>query len=192
VSVGATVKKRCDWAEDHPLMIAYHDQEWGRPVHDEHALFEAIILDGAQAGLSWLTVLKKRDAYRQAYDGFDPAVVARYTQSKTAKLLANPGIIRNKLKVASSITNAQAFLKVQDQFDSFDQYIWQFVGGKPRINSPKCMADIPVNTPESDAMSKDLKQRGFKFVGTTICYAFMQAKGLVNDHLVDCFCRDGQ
>ena len=181
---------RCSWASGHPLMIEYHDREWGVPLHDENLLFEAVVLDGAQAGLSWLTVLKKRQAYREAYDGFDPAVVAAYTPAKVAELLGNAGIIRNKLKVASSISNAKAFLEIQQEFGSFDTYIWQFVGGQPRVNTWRKVADLPASTTESDAMSKDLKRRGFKFVGSTICYAFMQAAGIVNDHVVGCFRRD--
>ena len=179
-------KIRCTWAGDE-LMIPYHDEEWGVPVHDDHRLFEFLILEGAQAGLSWRTVLNKRDNYRQALDGFDAARIARYDQRKVKELLANPGIIRNQLKIASTIGNAKAFLAVQKECGSFDRYIWQFVGGKPRVNSPKSMKDVPVSTAESDAMSKDLKRRGFKFVGTTICYAFMQAVGMVNDHAVTCY-----
>jgi DNA-3-methyladenine glycosylase I len=180
------MKKRCEWGDD-PVMHAYHDEEWGVPLHDDRLLFEAIVLDGAQAGLSWATILKKRDHYRKVYDGFDPKKVARYTARKQQALLADAGIVRNRLKVASSVTNAQAFLEVQQEFGSFDAYIWQFVGGKPITNKRKRMKDLPANTPESDAMSKDLKRRGFRFVGTTICYAFMQAVGMVNDHTVDCF-----
>lgn len=167
-------------------MIPYHDQEWGVPVHDDRTLFEFLILEGAQAGLSWETILKKRENYRQAFDGFDPAKVARYDAKKTKQLLGNEGIIRNRLKIAAAIQNANAFLDVQKEFGSFDAYIWKFVGGKPKkIQS----APIPASTPESDALSKDLKRRGFKFVGTTICYAFMQAVGLVNDHTPGCFRR---
>jgi DNA-3-methyladenine glycosylase I len=179
-------KVRCGWAGDE-LMIPYHDQEWGVPVHDDGRLFEFLILEGAQAGLSWRTVLNKRDNYRQALDGFDAARIARYDQRKVKQLLANPGIIRNRLKIASTIGNAKAFLDVQKEFGSFDRFIWQFVGGKQRVNSPKSMKDVPVSTAESDAMSKDLKRRGFNFVGSTICYAYMQAVGMVNDHIVDCF-----
>ncbi|RKZ17850.1 DNA-3-methyladenine glycosylase I, partial [bacterium] len=166
-------------------------QEWGAPVHDENLLFEFLILEGAQAGLSWSTILKKRDNYRVAYDGFDPAVVAGYDEAKRASLLADPGIVRNRLKVAASVTNAAAFLAVQDEFGSFDRYIWDFVDGAPTVNRFRQQADIPATTPVSDAMSRDLKRRGFKFVGSTICYAFMQAAGLVNDHQVGCF-RHGQ
>jgi DNA-3-methyladenine glycosylase I len=177
---------RCAWASG-DLSIRYHDEEWGVPVHDDRTLFEFLILEGAQAGLSWNTILNKRDNYRQAFDGFDPKLVARYDRRKVARLLRDPGIVRNKLKIASAVTNAQAFLRVQNELGSFDRYIWQFVGGKPRVNSPKSMKQVLARTPESDAMSKDLKKRGFRFVGSTICYAFMQAVGMVNDHVVDCF-----
>ena len=176
---------RCPWAEaEH--QHAYHDTEWGVPSHDDRHLFEMIILEGAQAGLSWSTILKKRENYRAAYDGFDATKIARYDARKVAQLLANPGIVRNKLKVAASIGNARAFLDVQKEFGSFDRYLWQFVGGRPIQNRWTSMSQVPVRTPESDAMSKDLKRRGFNFVGTTICYAFMQATGMVNDHLVSC------
>jgi len=157
------------------------------PVHDDRTLFEFLILEGAQAGLSWNTILNKRENYRKAFDGFDPKRVARYDRRKIERLLRDPGIVRNKLKIASTIANAQAFLRVQEESGSFDRYIWQFVGGKPRVNSPKSMKQVLARTPESDAMSKDLKKRGFNFVGSTICYAFMQAVGMVNDHVVDCF-----
>jgi DNA-3-methyladenine glycosylase I len=169
------------------LSTRYHDEEWGVPVHDDRKLFEFLLLEGAQAGLSWSTILNKRENYRKAFDGFDPERVARYDRSKIQKLLRDPGIVRNKLKVASAVGNAKAFLRVQKEFGSFDRYIWQFVGGQPRVNSRKSLKQLPASTPESDAMSKDLKKRGFKFVGTTICYAFMQAVGMVNDHVVDCF-----
>ena len=179
---------RCAWAATtDPLYIAYHDQEWGVPVHDDQRLFEFLILEGAQAGLSWRTILMKREAYRQAFDNFDPGRVAQYGQDKVAELLANPGIVRNRLKVAAAIQNARSFLEVQKEFGDFDMYIWGFVGGKPRQNGWMSLHDIPNHTSESDAMSKDLLKRGFKFVGSTICYAFMQAVGLVNDHTVDCF-----
>ena len=178
---------RCGWSLDHPLMIAYHDTEWGVPVHDDRKLFEFLVLDAAQAGLSWRTVLLKRENYRKAFDNFDAEKVARYTEKRLQKLLANPGIIRNRLKVRSAVTNARATLNVRDEFGTFDRYIWQFVGGKPRINRIASMKQIPVTSKESDAMSKDLRGRGFNFVGSTICYAFMQAAGLVNDHLVTCF-----
>ena len=169
------------------LSIRYHDEEWGVPVHDDRTLFEFLILEGAQAGLSWNTILNKRENYRKAFDKFDPASVARYDRRKIQQLLQNPGIVRNRLKIASTVENAKAFLRVQEEFGSFDRYIWQFVGGKPRINKWKSLRQIPARTKESDAMSKDLKRRGFNFVGSTICYAFMQAVGMVNDHNVDCF-----
>ena len=177
---------RCEWAGTDPLYVAYHDEEWGVPVHDDQTLFEFLILEGAQAGLAWITILRKREAYREAFDHFDPEVVARYDDAKQAELLANAGIVRNRLKVASAITNAQAFLAVQEEFGSFDSYFWRFVDGEPKVNSFASLKEIPASTPESDAMSKDLKKRGFKFVGSTICYAFMQATGMVNDHLVTC------
>jgi DNA-3-methyladenine glycosylase I len=177
---------RCPWPVD-DLYRTYHDTEWGVPLHDDRALFEFLILEGAQAGLSWHTVLKKRLNYRAAFDQFDPAKVARYTQPKINQLLANPGIIRNRLKIASAVRNARAFLAVQEEFGSFDRYIWRFVEGRPIINYPRSMKDVPARTRESDAMSKDLKQRGFNFIGSTICYAHMQATGMVNDHLVQCF-----
>ena len=179
-------KIRCGWASNE-LSIRYHDEEWGVPVHDDRTLFEFLILEGAQAGLSWNTILNKRENYRKAFDGFDPKRVSKYDRRKTQKLLADPGIVRNKLKIASTVGNAKAFLQVQKEFGSFDRYIWQFVEGKPRVNSPKSMKQVPARTPESDAMSKDLKARGFHFVGSTICYAFMQAVGMVNDHTVSCF-----
>lgn len=178
--------QRCKWATN-DLSIRYHDEEWGVPVHDDRLLFEFLVLGGAQAGLSWDTILKKRGNFRVAFDDFEPAVVARYGQGKIKQLLANPGIIRNRLKIASAIQNARAFLAIQEEFGSFDAYIWQQVGGKPRKNAWRTLAELPTRTPESDAMSKDLKRRGFKFVGSTICYAFMQAVGMVNDHTVDCF-----
>jgi DNA-3-methyladenine glycosylase I len=177
---------RCRWASN-PLSIQYHDREWGVPQHDDRRLFEFLILEGAQAGLSWDTILKKRENYRKAFDGFDPATVARYDRRKAQALLRDEGIVRNRLKVASAIANARAFLEVQKEFASFDRYIWQFVGGKPRINARRLGGKIPASTAESDAMSKDLKKRGFNFVGSTICYAFMQATGMVNDHAVECF-----
>jgi DNA-3-methyladenine glycosylase I len=179
--------KRCNWSVNDPLYIKYHDKEWGVPVHNERKLFEMIVLDGAQAGLSWLTILKKRENYRKAFDNFDPKKVAKYDKRKIAQLLKNDGIVRNKLKIESAVTNAKAFLKVKDEFGTFDKYIWKFVNGKTIINSWKTLKEIPAFTGESDAMSKDLKERGFKFVGSTICYAFMQAAGLVNDHTIDCF-----
>ena len=179
--------KRCEWCITGPLYVKYHDEEWGVPVHDDKKHFEMIILDGAQAGLSWLTVLRKRENYRKAFDNFDPEKVAKYDEKKIAELLENPGIIRNKLKVKSAVTNARAFIKVQEEFGSFDKYIWQFVNYKPVVNKWKSDKEIPATSEESDAMSNDLKSRGFKFVGSTICYAYMQAAGMVNDHVVTCF-----
>ncbi len=181
------MKTRCQWAGTDPLYVAYHDLEWGVPVHDDRLLFEFLVLEGAQAGLSWSTILKKRDAYRAAFDRFDPAIVAAYDDAKVAELLANPGIVRNRAKVASAIRNARAFLLVQQEFGSFDAYMWQFVGGRARQNSWRSLSEIPASTPESEAMSKELRKRGFNFVGPTICYAHMQATGMVNDHTVDCF-----
>ncbi|HRK36338.1 MAG TPA: DNA-3-methyladenine glycosylase I, partial [Candidatus Hydrogenedentes bacterium] len=177
---------RCEWARLE-LDIAYHDTEWGVPVHDDRTLFEFLILEGAQAGLSWSTILKKRENYRAAFDNFDPVKVARYDARRKEKLMQNAGVVRNRLKIEASVINAKAFLAVQREFGSFDQYIWQFVGGKPKVNAWNALREIPARTAESDAMSKDLKKRGFKFVGTTICYAFMQAVGMVNDHTVHCF-----
>jgi DNA-3-methyladenine glycosylase I len=177
---------RCGWATGE-LSIRYHDEEWGVPVHDDRTLFEFLILEGAQAGLSWNTILNKRDNYRQAFDGFDPQRIARYDRRKIGQLLRNPGIVRNKLKIASAVANAKAFLEIQKEFGSFDRYLWRFVDGRPRQPALKSRSRIPARTADSDAMSKDLKQRGFNFVGSTICYAFMQAVGMVNDHTVDCF-----
>ena len=179
-------KNRCSWARDE-LMAAYHDTEWGVPLHDDRLLFEFLILEGAQAGLSWSTILKKREAYRNAFDGFDPNKVARYTAARQAKLMENAGIVRNRLKIAAAITNAAAFLVVQKEFGSFDRYIWQFVDGRPVQNNWAPSGTVPARTAQSDAMSKDLLRRGFRFVGSTICYAFMQATGMVNDHATDCF-----
>lgn len=178
---------RCEWCGDDPLYVAYHDKEWGVPVHDDRKLFEMLILEGAQAGLSWLTILRKRENYRQAFDNFQAEKIAAYDDQQVAALLANPGLVRNRLKVNATIKNAQAFLQVQEEFGSFDTYIWRFVGGQPLQNTWKSLVEIPTQTPESKAMSKDLQKRGFKFVGPTICYALMQATGLVNDHVVDCF-----
>jgi DNA-3-methyladenine glycosylase I len=178
--------KRCAWARS-PLDIEYHDREWGVPVHDDRVLFEFLILEGAQAGLSWSTILNKRDNYRRAFAEFDPVRVARFTPARVERLLLDPGIVRNRLKVASAVTNARAFLQVQRELGSFDQYIWTFVGGTPLQNRRRASADVPARTPEAEAMSKDLLRRGFKFVGPTICYAYMQAAGMVNDHLVSCF-----
>lgn len=177
---------RCQWARNE-FSIPYHDDEWGVPQHDDRVLFEFLILEGAQAGLSWDTILKKREGYRKAFANFDPKKVAKFDARKCASLLKDPGIVRNRLKVASAVTNANAFLAVQKEFGSFDKYIWGFVGGKPIVNKHRSMKTVPARTAESDAMSKDLLKRGFKFVGSTICYAFMQAVGMVNDHQVDCF-----
>jgi DNA-3-methyladenine glycosylase I len=177
---------RCAWARE-DFMIAYHDEEWGVPVHDDRALFEFLILEGAQAGLSWSTILKKRPAYRKAFNRFDPGKVARYDDAKIAELLEDSGIVRNRLKIGAAVRNAQAFLAVRKEFRSFDNYVWQFVDGKPLKNHWRRMEDLPARTEQSDAMSKDLGKRGFTFVGPTICYAFMQATGMVNDHLVSCF-----
>jgi DNA-3-methyladenine glycosylase I len=179
--------KRCDWANRSELEQSYHDNEWGMEIHDDRTLFEFLVLEGAQAGLSWSTILKKREGYRKAFDNFDARKISRYSENAVSRLLTNSEIIRNRLKINATITNARAFLQVQREFGSFDNYIWQFVHGRPIQNSWKKMTDIPSSTPESDAMSKDLMKRGFKFVGTTICYAFMQAVGMVNDHIVDCF-----
>ena len=179
--------KRCDWANRSELEQSYHDLEWGVEIHDDRTLFEFLVLEGAQAGLSWSTILKKRTAYRRAFDNFDARKISNYSEKTVSRLLANPEIIRNRLKINTAVTNARAFLKVQEEFGSFDCYIWQFVKGKPIRNSWQTMTDIPSSTPESEAMSKDLKKRGFKFVGPTICYAFMQAVGMVNDHVADCF-----
>lgn len=178
---------RCAWARSHPLEVEYHDTEWGEPVYDDRKLFEYIILDGAQAGLSWLTVLKKREGYRAAFANFDPALVARFSDADAALLMQNPGIIRNRAKINSAMTNARAFLNVQEEFTKFASYIWRFVDGNTIVHTYESAQEIPSTSTESDAMSKDLKARGFNFVGSTICYAFMQAAGMVNDHIVDCF-----
>jgi DNA-3-methyladenine glycosylase I len=178
--------KRCAWART-PLGIAYHDREWGVPVHDDRVLFEFITLEGAQAGLSWETILKKRDAYRRAFSGFDPAKVARYTAARRARLMRDEGIVRNRLKIESTVTNAAAFLAVQREFGSFDRFLWDFAGGKPLVNRIRSARQVPARTELSDALSRELKRRGFRFVGTTICYAFMQAVGVVNDHMTGCF-----
>jgi DNA-3-methyladenine glycosylase I len=179
--------QRCAWSGADPLMWAYHDQEWGTPVHDERTLFEFLVLEGAQAGLSWMTILRKRENYRLAFDSFDPERVAGFDEERVQRLLGNAGIVRNRRKIEAAIGNARAFLKVQEQFDSFDAYIWQFTNGHTIHNAWQSLSEIPARTQESDAMSKDLVQRGFKFVGPTICYAHMQATGMVNDHTVDCF-----
>jgi DNA-3-methyladenine glycosylase I len=177
---------RCGWATT-DLSIPYHDTEWGMPVHEDRVFFEFLILEGAQAGLSWETILKKRDRYREVFSDFDPARVARFTPARLERLLADPGIVRNRLKVEGAVRNAKAFLAVQREFGSFDRYVWPFVGGKPLVSRPRSMKDVKATTPESDALSKDLQKRGFTFVGSTICYAFMQATGLVDDHLATCF-----
>ncbi len=178
---------RCPWAGSDPLYRRYHDEEWGVPVHDDRHFFEMLILEGAQAGLAWITILRKREGYRDAFDGFDPAAVARYDDRRVAALLKNPAIVRNRRKIESAVGNARAFLRIQDEHGSFDRYVWQFVDGRPRQNRWGGMDEVPAETSESRSMSRDLKSRGFRFVGPTICYAFMQATGLVNDHLVDCF-----
>jgi DNA-3-methyladenine glycosylase I len=177
----------CPWPGDLELMIDYHDSEWGVPLHDDRKHFEFLVLDAAQAGLSWRTVLLKRENYRRAFDAFDPVKVARYSEARVRKLLQNPGIIRNRLKVESAVVNAQRFLEVQKEFGTFDRFIWSFVGGKPRVNRFAALAELPAKTAESDAMSRELRARGFKFVGSTICYAYMQAAGMVNDHLIGCY-----
>jgi DNA-3-methyladenine glycosylase I len=180
-------RQRCGWSTSDPLYITYHDQEWGVPVHDDRLLFEFLILEGAQAGLSWITILRKRENYRQAFNQFDPQKVARFDDKKILELLNNPGIIRNRAKINAAIGNARAFLAIQEEFGSFDTYVWRFVGGKPLQNTWTEMAQIPAKSAEAEALSKDLVRRGFKFVGPTICYAHMQATGMVNDHTVDCF-----
>jgi DNA-3-methyladenine glycosylase I len=179
-------KRRCPWASDE-LLTRYHDEEWGVPQHDDGRLFEFLVLEGAQAGLSWKTILSKRERYREVFEGFDPARVATYDMHKLKSLLADPGIVRNRLKLTAAIDNARAFLGVQAEFGTFDAYIWSFIGGRPRMNRWRSMSEVPARTAQSDAMSKDLKKRGFRFVGSTICYAYMQAVGMVNDHLVTCF-----
>lgn len=184
---GLNTLTRCAWARNDPLYVQYHDEEWGVPVHDDRKLFEFLILEGAQAGLSWITILRKRPAYRQAYSDFDPTIVASYDDTKIAELLANPGIVRNRLKIQASIGNAQAFLRVQKEWGSFDAYLWQYVDGQPIQNSWRSLAQIPAKTPLAEALSKDLVRRGFRFVGPTIVYAHMQAVGMVNDHTIDCF-----
>ncbi|MFH1699890.1 MAG: DNA-3-methyladenine glycosylase I [Candidatus Zixiibacteriota bacterium] len=181
------MKNRCTWAGDDPMMRAYHDEEWGIPLYDDQKLFEFLILEGMQAGLSWSTILKKRDNFRNAFDNFDAVKIARYRNAKIEKLMSEAGIIRNRLKIKAAISGAKAYLNVQKEFGSFHNYIWQFTGGKPIVNKWKTLKDIPVFTPEAEVMSKDLKRRGFNFVGPTICYAFMQATGMVNDHTTDCF-----
>lgn len=181
------MKQRCSWCGDHVLSVAYHDREWGRPVHDDRVLFEFLVLEGAQAGLSWNTILKKRENYRTALDDFDAATIARYTPAKIEELLKNPGIVRNRLKLESTVSNARVFLKVQQEFGSFDAYLWGFVSGNPVVNRPRSMKDVPAKTELSGRISKDLLRRGFRFVGSTIIYAYLQAVGIVNDHLTSCF-----
>ena len=181
--------RRCAWCGTDPLYVEYHDEEWGVPSHDDRHLFEMLILEGAQAGLSWITILRKREAYRAAFAGFDPRRVTRFTPARVARLLQNPGIVRNRLKVEGTVRNAKAFLEVQREFGTFDRYIWQFVGGATLHRVRRSLTDVPARTPESDAMSRDLKSRGFTFVGSTICYAFMQATGMVDDHVAGCFRR---
>jgi DNA-3-methyladenine glycosylase I len=182
-------RARCAWAGNDALYIRYHDEEWGVPVHDDRRLFEFLILEGAQAGLSWITILRKRDAYRRAFDGFDPKRVARFDRRRIERLLRNPGIVRNRLKIESAVTNARAFLAVQEEFGRFDRYLWGFVGGRPKINRRRSSGQVPARTAVSDRLSKDLQKRGFRFVGSTICYAYMQAVGMVDDHTEDCFRR---
>ena len=181
------MKQRCQWCQGNEAYVAYHDEEWGVPVHNDRRLFEMLVLEGAQAGLSWLTILKKRENYRAAFDRFDPEKVAHYDSLKVRQLLENPGIVRNRLKVQSAVRNARAFLSVQAEFDSFDAFLWQYVDSKPKQNAWTSVSQIPARTETSDVLSEDLKKRGFQFVGSTICYAFMQAVGMVNDHVTDCF-----
>ncbi|MDP3920485.1 MAG: DNA-3-methyladenine glycosylase I [Candidatus Omnitrophota bacterium] len=181
------MKKRCEWPGEDPLYVKYHDKEWGVPVHNDRKLFEFLLLEGAQAGLSWITILRKRENYRKAFDSFDVRRISRYKRAKEKSLLSNEGIVRNRLKIDSAVTNAQAFLDIQKEYGSFDRYIWQFVQHRPKKNRRRSLRDLPAKTPESDAMSKDLKKRGFRFVGSTICYAFMQAVGMVNDHVQSCY-----
>lgn len=181
------MKKRCEWCLGDPLYVEYHDKDWGAPVHDDRLLFEMLILEGAQAGLSWLTILKKRENYRRAFDGFNITKIARYTQKDVRRLLADSGIVRNRLKISAAIENAKAAIKVKEQYGSLDKFLWKHVNGKPIRNSRRTMKDLPARTEESDMMSKDLKAHGFRFVGSTICYAFMQSVGMVNDHITSCF-----
>ena len=180
-------RQRCDWAGSQPAMLDYHDHEWGVPLHDEHRLFEMLVLEGAQAGLSWITILRKREAYRTAFAGFDPRKVARFDRRKIERLLQNEGIVRNRLKIESAVGNAKIFLQIQHEFDGFAPFVWDFVGGRPRVNAWSRRDEVPAKTAESEAMSRELKRRGMRFVGSTICYAFMQATGMVDDHLVDCW-----
>ncbi len=185
---GADGKARCGWVTNDPLYERYHDKEWGRPLRDDRALFELLTLEGCQAGLSWITVLRKREHYRKVYDGFDPARIVRYTPAKLARLLADPGIVRHRGKIEASVGNARAYLDLVDHEGSFSKFVWSFVGGKPRRNRPQSLKDVPAKTAESDALSKALQKAGFKFVGSTICYAFMQASGMVDDHVAGCHC----
>ena len=189
MAIGKKPRIRCPWVGDKPHMIRYHDQEWGKPVHRDRRLFEMLLLEGAQAGLTWDTILKRRENYRKAFAGFDPARVAEFTARTKKRLLNDPGIIRNRLKIDAAVTNAQAFLAVQKEFGSFNRYVWQFVGGKPKLSRRRTMADVPATSPESDALSRDLTKRGFRFVGSTIIYAFMQAVGMVDDHISGCFAK---
>jgi DNA-3-methyladenine glycosylase I len=184
---GSDIVRRCAWAGSNPLYIQYHDNEWGVPVHDDRLLFEFLILEGAQAGLSWITILRKRENYRKAFDNFNPEIIAGYNEEKISELLQNPGIIRNRSKIKAAINNACAFLKIKEEFDSFDSYIWSFTAGKTIVNKWGNISEVPATSPESDALSKDLKKRGLRFVGPTICYSHMQATGMVNDHTTDCF-----
>ncbi len=186
--IGTDGKPRCGWASADPLYEQYHDREWGRPLRDDRALFELLTLEGCQAGLSWITVLRKRDHYRKVYDGFDPEKIARYTTARVDRMMRDPGIIRHRGKVDASVSNAKAYLALVEREGSFAKFLWDFVGGQPRRNAPRGLADVPTSTPESDAMSKALQKAGFKFVGSTICYAFMQASGMVDDHVVGCHC----
>jgi DNA-3-methyladenine glycosylase I len=183
----ASMKKRCPWPGEDPLYVAYHDEEWGVPSHDDRHLFELLNLEGAQAGLSWITILRKRENYRKAFADWNAKIIAGFGPRESVRLMANPGIVRNRLKISATIDNAKAFLKVREEFGSFDRYLWRFVNGTPLKNRRRSFGDVPASTKESDALSRDLKQRGFRFVGTTICYAFMQATGMVNDHLTTCF-----
>jgi DNA-3-methyladenine glycosylase I len=187
-----TTRQRCAWSGTDPLYCAYHDEEWGVPVHEDRRLFELLILEGAQAGLAWITILRKREAYRMAYEGFDPRRVAAYDEGKLQALLRDPGIVRNRLKIKASVGNARAFLAIQEEFGSFDQYLWPFMGGQPRINHWETLAEVPAVTAEAEHLSEDLKKRGFRFVGPTIVYAFMQSVGMVDDHLLTCWKRQGR
>lgn len=188
----AKTRQRCGWCGDDPLYVRYHDFEWGVPVHDDRQLFELLTLEGAQAGLSWITILRKREGYRQAFADFDPALVARFDEAAQERLREDPSIVRNRAKIASTVGNAKAFLAVQAEFGSFDEFLWRFVDGRPIVNNPETLSEVPARTELSDELSRELQRRGFKFVGSTICYAFMQATGMVNDHLTNCFCHPEQ